>query len=73
MKLFEIPKDSKIYAEYSDGSSYAIFRHLDGMYSYCDTEKGGHINLSVGTPLFKVKDGYMIEPEKTIETKTEII
>ena len=60
IKLRDIPRDSKIYCEVSDGSSYIIFKHLDGMYSYCETEKGGYINLHRNTPLEKAGDGYKI-------------
>lgn len=62
MRLYEIPEQSKIYSDYiSDGSSYIIFHYLDGMYSYCVTEKGGVINLSGSTPLKEKGDGYEID------------
>lgn len=60
MKLYDIPKQSKIYEECSDGSKHFIFDHLDGMYSYCITEKGGIVHLARFTPLEKYKDGYKI-------------
>jgi hypothetical protein len=60
MKLYDIPEKSKIYCEVSDGSKYIIFDHPDGMYSYCVTEKGEIIHLSMVTPLKKYKDGYKI-------------
>jgi hypothetical protein len=59
-RLFDIDRESKIYGECSDGSAYLIFHRLDGAYSYCTTEKGGVIHLSVGTPLEKHEDGYKI-------------
>lgn len=59
MKLYEIPRESKIIDDtISDGSSFIIFHHIDGMFSYCTTEKGGVIHLSVNTPLKKVDDHY---------------
>jgi len=61
MKLYDIPEGSKIKAECSDGSEYLIFHHLDGMYSYCKSEKGGVIHLSGGTPLRAVEDYYVID------------
>lgn len=67
MRLYDIPEDSKIILSKeqtcSDGSSYIIFRHIDGMYSYCETEKGGIIHISAGAPMKKVEGGYMISEE----------
>lgn len=57
MKLYEIKKGSKIVCELSDGSTYCIFDHLDGKYSYCTTEKGGVIHLGALT-LLKEVDGH---------------
>jgi len=62
LKLFElainkgIKKGDKIYAEFSDGSKYCKFYHLDGMYSYCVTEKGGVVHLHTATEI-EIKDG----------------
>ena len=67
MKLYEIKEGSKIYEECSDGSKYIIFDHLDGAYSYCETEKGGIIHLSASTPLTDFKDGYSIITDKEIK------
>lgn len=62
MKLYEIEKGSKIYADCSDGSRYFVFDHLDGMYSYCIPEVSDTpIHLSASTPLKKFKDGYKID------------
>ena len=61
IKLYEIPRDSKIYDSVSDGSSYFIFRRLDGMYSYCLSEKGEVCHLSASQELVKFKDGYKIK------------
>jgi hypothetical protein len=60
MKLYDIPEKSKIYTEASDGSTYVIFDHIDGMYSYCVTEKGAVVHLSASTPLVGFEDGYKI-------------
>ena len=64
MKLYEIPNKSKIYCEVSDGSSYIIFDHPDGMYSYCKSEKGNVIHLSISQELKKYKDGYKLAPKR---------
>lgn len=62
--LYQIPQKSKIYEKVTDGSRFVIFDHLDGMYSYCITEKGAVVHLAVGTPLRKYKDGWKITKEK---------
>ena len=60
MKLYEIPEKSKIYCEGSDGSEYIIFDHIDGMYSYCTTEKGAVAHLGASTELEEHKDGFKL-------------
>ena len=64
IRLYELPKGAKIILtkdqEASDGSRYIEFDHIDGMYSYCKTEKGGVIHLSASTPLKKVSGGYQL-------------
>jgi len=61
MMLLDIPEGSKILCDLSDGSQYMVFDHLDGMYSYCKTEKGGVFHLSASTPLKKEGDYYLID------------
>lgn len=61
VKLYDIPRDSKIYNDVSDGSKYFMFKRLDGMYSYCVSEKGGVCHLGASTELKKYKDGYKIK------------
>lgn len=64
MKLYDLKHGAKIVNDgISDGSSFIIFDHIDGMYSYCTTEKGGVIHLSASTPLKKVDDHYEIDVE----------
>lgn len=64
MKLYEIPKGSRIKAETSDENGklgdFIIFDHIDGMYSYCWTEgKPEKIcHLGASTELKKVDDYY---------------
>lgn len=69
MKLYEIPRQSKIYEEVSDGSSYFIYDHEDGMYSYCVSEKGAVVHLFIGTAMVEYKDGYKIKEDEN--TKKE--
>lgn len=61
MKLYDIPEGSKIKLECSDGSEYVIFNHIDGMYSFCTTEKGNVVHLSRFTELIKRKDYYILK------------
>jgi len=65
--LHKLPRDKgvKIYDKtISDGSTFLVFHHTDGMYSYCETEKGGPIHLHVSTPLIPYKDGYRVVQEE---------
>jgi hypothetical protein len=64
MKLHEIPENSKIYIKADDGSTYITFHHLDGMYSYCETEKGAPVHLRANAELVKHKDGFKIKEEQ---------
>lgn len=58
LHLYDIPHQSKIYESCSDGSSFFIYDHPDGMYSYCVTEKGAIVHLGMVEELVKFKDGY---------------
>lgn len=60
MKLYEIPRGSKVYSACSDGSAWFIFHRIDGMYSTCTTEKGALVHLGASCPLSAHLDGYRI-------------
>ena len=60
--LLDIPRESKIYESCSDGSKFFVFHHLDGMYSYCHTELGEVVHLSVFAELETFEDGYKFVP-----------
>lgn len=62
--LLDIPRQSKIVCECDDGSSYLIYDHPDGMYSYCITEKGNITHLGLMQPLKKVGDHYELQAEE---------
>lgn len=64
MFLLDIPEGSKIMGECSDTGTFIIFHHLDGMYSYCTTEKGGVVHLSAYTPIEKDGENYIIGVQK---------
>ena len=56
MKLYQIPKMSKIMIE-SSVASYVIFYHIDVAYSYCETEHGEIVHLSASTELELLESG----------------
>jgi hypothetical protein len=72
MKLYEIPKGSKIKTKLNSGKDVFIqFLHLDGAYSYCVLEDGDPdnvVHLSANTPLKKVDDYYVIDEEHDISS-----
>lgn len=61
LPLYDLPRNTKIHVELEDGSSYIMFHHLDGMYSYCTTEKGNVTHLSVLTPITCKDKQYSLE------------
>lgn len=57
--LYQIKKGSSIKVTLADDTEdIATFHHIDGMYSYCTTSKGGVFHLSTLTPLEWSKEGY---------------
>lgn len=58
IKLYDIPRHSKIYEKVSDGSDYFIFHYEDGTFSYCVSEKGEICYLIMTQKLIEYKDGY---------------
>ena len=57
IKLYEAPQKIKINLEASDGSKHIIFHRIDGMYSFCTTEKGAPVHLYANAELVKKDDG----------------
>lgn len=64
MKLFDIPRGSRIKTTLTSGKEcFITFHHTDGMYSYCtldDSDPDNVLHLSVVTELKKVEDYYEI-------------
>lgn len=64
MKLYEIPKSSRIKAETNNNNGeklgdYIIFHHIDGMFSYCTVEGTEEVcHLSANQNLILSEDGY---------------
>ena len=56
LKLYEIPRESKIICDVSDGSSYIIFHRVDGSFSVCTTENNNRVHLYVNSNLEKIED-----------------
>jgi hypothetical protein len=56
--LRDIPRRSKIYESCTDGSTFFIMDHPDGMYSFCVTEKGAIVHLGIMQELQPYADGY---------------
>ena len=63
IRLYEIPKNSKIYIFNPNSKEHTlfIFEHIDGMYSYCTNGKGCILHLLASTPLEEYKNGYRIK------------
>lgn len=51
VRLIDIENGSRIDIGCPDGSTFIIFDHIDGMYSYCTTERGGVLHLNAMCPL----------------------
>lgn len=70
MKLYDIPKGSRIKAETSDSTGklgdFIIFHKIDGMYSYCTVEgmKDKVVHIGAFTELEKKEDYYVFAQDK---------
>lgn len=59
--LVDLPRSKegiKIFCDCSDGSTYILFHHIDGMYSYCKTENGGTVHPQAVSKIKPVEGGY---------------
>lgn len=60
-KLYEIEEGSKIRCDHDGRYDIFYFKHVDGMYSFCESEDGRVLHLSAMTPLEKNSNGeYLI-------------
>lgn len=62
MKLYEIPEKSKIRLQIGGQfietkTQTCTFHHIDGIYSYIETEEGQVVHLSAAVPLKLCTDG----------------
>lgn len=72
MRLYEIPSDSIIRVNCSDGSSHIKFHHMDGLFSFCTSELGNPVHLYATTELAQSMDGtYTIVEEEEGEPPPE--
>jgi len=80
MKLYELPRNSKLRVSAVDGNGAvemrdATFHHPDGMYSYCTVdnpkpdEGRGVFHLSVSTPMKLVDGRYEIDNGEEAEAE----
>lgn len=68
MKLYEIPRDSKIMlplsgAGYEGKEVMCDFKHVDGMYSLIRTPDGHAVHLGASTEVVLVGDHYELTSE----------
>jgi len=50
MKLYDVPKNTRIKVPFEDGSEWRLnFSHVDGMYSYCTDDEGNVVHLAAWT------------------------
>lgn len=69
MKLYEIPRNSKILLSIRNDLEQALeyrdqmctFDHIDGMYSHITTPDGSVVHLSASAPVKKVDDHYELD------------
>lgn len=60
-KLYEIPRNSPLKVMLNDGTiDNAEFGHIDGMYSFCTTSKGGIFHLDCTTPMIFINGRWQI-------------
>ena len=62
MRLYEIPKGSKLRVPTNRGTEIVTFHHIDGMYSYITADTDNEVmHLAAATPMVKVDEYYEID------------
>lgn len=65
MKLYELPRNSKLIVPVSDGKNHeAIFHHIDGAYSLITLEDGTVVHLYANIEMIEVDGHYEIKEEE---------
>lgn len=50
MKLYDVPKNTRIVIKDEDGSELRLnFHHIDGAYSYCTDDEGNVVHVAAWT------------------------
>lgn len=60
MKLYDIPKGSKLKVATNRGEEVVTFHHIDGAYSYITAEDGEVMHLGASQEMKKEGDYYVI-------------
>jgi hypothetical protein len=49
MKLYEVPRETKVKVVENNSNLEVLFKHIDGMYSYCVDSNNNVIHLAAWT------------------------
>lgn len=73
MKLFEIPRESKLIVDTNRAKNeQAIFHHIDGAYSLITLSDGTAVHLHANTEMKQLGDYYVIDEETVHDPKNTI-
>jgi hypothetical protein len=60
MRLYDVQLPARIYFfTFADGSTYVDVDHLDGSFSFGETERGAVVHLAASAHLFVGPDGHL--------------
>lgn len=60
MKLYDVPRNTRVRLSESEEKTEVLFDHVDGMYSYCKDKDGNTIHLAAWTEVEIVNDKEII-------------